>query len=94
MGTPGDVFESPAAREVSPSVLFENSRNLASSSCGLRLEATGATMVPERDMRREPQNSSTHVPCFLQGVGVFDHTGGTYSHNVTRVSAQSCSVSF
>ena len=38
-------------------------------------------MVPERDMSREPQNSSTHVPCFLQGAGVFDHTGGTYSHN-------------
>ena len=35
-GTPGNVFESLLAREVSPSVLLENSRNLASSSCGLR----------------------------------------------------------
>ena len=34
MGTSGNVFESPPARGLS-SALFENSRNLASSSCGL-----------------------------------------------------------
>ena len=32
-------------------------------------------------MKREQQNSSTHLPCFQSGAGVFDHTRGTYSHN-------------
>ena len=81
MGTPGDVFESLPAQEVSPSVLFKNSKNLATSSCGLRPEATGATLVPEIDMRREPQNSSKHGTNFQRGTGVLDHTGGTFSHH-------------
>ena len=43
MGTRGNVFESLPAREGPPSALFENSRNLASSSRGLRLDITGNT---------------------------------------------------
>ena len=31
-------------------------------------------------MRREPQNSSIPVSRFQRGAGVYDHTGGTYSH--------------
>ena len=38
-------------------------------------------MVPGREVRREPQNSSIPVPRFQRGAGGFDHTGGTYSHN-------------
>ena len=38
-------------------------------------------MVAEREMRREPQNSSTPVPRFQKGAGIVDLTGGTYSHN-------------
>ena len=51
--------------------IFENSRNLASSSRGKRPEATEVTITLEREMEREPQKFvNTH----------FDHTGGTYSH--------------
>ena len=32
-------------------------------------------------MRREPRNSSISEPRFQRGAGVYDHTGGTYSHN-------------
>ena len=32
-------------------------------------------------MRREPPNSSIPVPHFQRVAGVYDHTGGTYSHN-------------
>ena len=37
-------------------------------------------MVPEREMRREPENSSIPVPRFQRGDGILNHTGGTYSH--------------
>ena len=48
MGTPRNFFESLLARGP-PSALFENARNLASSSPGLRPDITGNTTVPERD---------------------------------------------
>ena len=32
-------------------------------------------------MRRELQNSPIPVPRFQRGAGVYDHTGGTYSHS-------------
>ena len=35
----------------------------------------------EREVHREPQNSSLPVPRFQRSAGVLDHTGGTYSHN-------------
>ena len=62
MGTSGNVFESLPAREGPPSAIFENSRNLASSSRGLRPDNTRNTTVPEREMRREPRKSSIPVP--------------------------------
>ena len=64
IGTSGNVFESLFAREGSSSAVFENSRNLAASSCGLRPETTGKAMVLEREVTREPQNSSITVPRF------------------------------
>ena len=51
MGTSANVFESLLDREGPPSALFENSRNFASSSRGLRPDITGNTMVPEKGMR-------------------------------------------
>ena len=67
-----NVFESLPARQGQPSNLFENSRNLASSSPGLRLNITGNTMVPEREVRREPQDSSIPVPRFQKGAGIVE----------------------
>ena len=81
IGTSGIFFECLLAREGPPSSLFNNSRNLTSSSRGLRLDITGKTTVPERETRREPQNSSILVPRFQSGAGFVDHTGGTCSHN-------------
>ena len=66
LGTSGNVSESPA-REGPPSALFENSKNLASSR-GSRPDITGNTTVPEREIRREPRNSSILVPRFQSGV--------------------------
>ena len=54
-------FESVPVREGPPSALFENSRNLASSSRGLGPDITGKATVPERETRREPENSSIPV---------------------------------
>ena len=58
-----------------------SSKNLASSSRGFRPDFTRNTTVPEREMRREPQNSSIPVPRFQRVAGMLHHTGGTYSHN-------------
>ena len=62
-------------------MLFEKSRNVASSSCGLRPEATRPTMVSEKDETRATEifDTCTLLP---KGASVFDHTGGTYSHSV------------
>ena len=80
MDTPGNVFERLPAREGPPSALFENSKNLASSFDKLRPDMSGSTMVPEKEMRREPQNSSIPVPRFRSGGGILNHTGGIFSH--------------
>ena len=80
MGSSGNVFESPPAREGTFSALVQNSRKLASSCCGLRPDTTRNLMVSKREVKREPQNSSIPVPRFQRGAGVLDHTGGTYSH--------------
>ena len=53
MGTSGNVFESLLAREGPLSALFENSRNLESSSRGLRPDITGNTMVDESHRIRQ-----------------------------------------
>ena len=81
VGTSGNVFERPPARVGPPSALFENTENFASSSRGLRPDIVGNTMSPEREMRREPQDSSILVPRFRRGGGILNHIGGTYSHH-------------
>ena len=63
------------------SALFNNSKNFATSSQELRPDSEGNTKRPEREMRREPQNSSIPVPRFQSRGGLLNHTGGTYSHS-------------
>ena len=78
------IFQRLLAREGPSSAIFENSRNLASSSSGLG-QATTENMVEHgRGVIREPQSSAIPTPRFNQGVATlnpFSHTGGTYSHN-------------
>ena len=80
VGTSGIVFERLPAREGRTSSLFDNSKNLASSSHGLRPDIPGNTKRPEREMKREPQDSLIPVPRFQSVGGFLNHTGGTYSH--------------
>ena len=61
MDTSGNVFESLLAREGPSSALFDNSKNLASSSCGV---GSGNTMEYDRGVRRDPQSSSIPTPTF------------------------------
>ena len=63
-------FERPPAREGRTSTLFNNSKNLASSSQETRPDIPGNTKRPKSEMRREPQNSSILVPRFQSGGGV------------------------
>ena len=76
-------FESLPARGEPSSTVFNNSKNLASSSQELRLDIAGNTLVPERVMRREPKNSSIPVPRFQNRSGIVNNTGGNYSHGGT-----------
>ena len=84
MGSLGNVFESLLAREGPSSALFENSQNLASSSCGLRYGTTGYIVKHERGVRQEPESSTIPTPRFNQGVATMNpmsHIGGTFSLN-------------
>ena len=81
VGTSGNVFERLLAREGRTSTIFDDSKNLASSSLKLGPDAEGNTKRREIEMIREPQNSSIPVPRIQRGAGVYDHTGGTYSHS-------------
>ena len=84
VGTLGNVFGSVPAREGPSSDLFENARNLASSSCGLGSGAAGNTSEHGRVARQEPHSSSIPTTRFNQGIANLNslsHTGGTYSRN-------------
>ena len=78
--TSGNVFERLPAREGQTFTLFNNSKNLASSSQELRPDIPRNTKRPESEMRREPQKSPIPVPRFQSGGGMLNHTGGTYSN--------------
>ena len=80
LGTTGNVLERLPAREGLPSALFENSSNLASSAHELRPDISGNRMVPERENKREPQNSAIPVPRFQSGGGTLNRTGGNRPH--------------
>ena len=64
IGTSGNVFKCLPARDGPSSSIFENSRKLASSSCGL---TSGNIMEHGRGVRRDPQSSSIPTPRFNQG---------------------------
>ena len=61
--------------------LFNNSKNLASSSQELGPDTEGNTKRPADEMIREPQHSFVPLPRFQSGGGLLNHTGGTYSHS-------------
>ena len=50
-GTSGNVFGNPLARDGPSSAFFENSKNVASSSFGLRQSKTGYIMEHEEGVR-------------------------------------------
>ena len=62
LGTPGNVFESLLVRGEPSSAHFENSKNLASSSCGLRAVDRGKIKEQGEGMRQEPQSSTIPIP--------------------------------
>ena len=76
-----NVFERLFAREGLPTALFNNSKNLASSSQELRPDIPGNTKLAESEMRRKPQNLSIPVPRFQSGGGLLNRSGGTHSHS-------------
>ena len=59
VGTSGNVFESPPAREGTFSALFQNSRKLASSCCGLRPDTARNLLVYERSEARAAEFVNT-----------------------------------
>ena len=83
MGTSGNVFERPPAQEGPSSAHFENSLNLASSSCGLGQGTTGNILGHGGRVRKGPQSSAipSHVFFRVATLISFSHTGGTYCHS-------------
>ena len=72
MGTSGNVFASLPARDGPSSALFENSRNVASSSYRLGPGNAGNVVEHGRGMRREPHSSSLPTPRFNQGFATLN----------------------
>ena len=75
----GNVFERPTVQEGQQSTMFNNSKNLASSSQELGHDIT-ETGRKERERKSEPLNTPILSPHFQSRSGTLDHTGGTYSH--------------
>ena len=65
LGSSGNVFERLPARK-GLHVFFDNSKNLASSSCEL---GSGNTVEHGKGVRRDPQSSSKPAHHFTQGLG-------------------------
>ena len=84
LGSARHVFEGLPARGEPSSALFENSKNLASSSFGLRPLDTGNIAEREEGVRKELHNRSTPTPRFASTFTTWNllhRTGGTYSQN-------------
>ena len=78
MGTSGNFFERLPDREGPPSALFDNSKNLASSSRGLRPDITGNNGTGKGNETGTAEFVNT---CTTQrGGGILNRTGGIYSH--------------
>ena len=63
MGTSGHVFERPLAQEGRSSTVFNNSKNLASSSCGLKQSDTGKIMKQSGLRVESPSGLNGHRAC-------------------------------
>ena len=72
-GIMGKVFERPPVQEELPSTVFQNSKNLASSSQDLRPDISGTA--------RKSLNTPTRSPHFQSRSGMSNHTGETHSHS-------------
>ena len=68
----GNVFERPPAEEGQSSIIFNNSKNLASSSQDLRLDISATA---RRDMKRESLNTPMQSPHFQSRSGILDYSG-------------------
>ena len=80
-GVAGNVFERPPAQEGLSSTIFNNSKNLASSSQKLRLGTVETARKRDSEMKRESLNPSVPSNHFQSRSGMLNHTVGTYSHN-------------
>ena len=76
-GILGNVIERPPVQEGLSATILNNSKNLASSSQGLRPDVAETA---RREMKRESLNTSIQSPHFQSRSGMLNHTGGTYSH--------------
>ena len=79
LGTSGNVFEGLPARGEPSSALFENEKNLASSSCGLKSIGTGKIVEPRGG--QEAQDSTNPTPRFVTEFSTWNpqyRAGGTY----------------
>ena len=76
-GIMGNVFERPPAQVGLSSIIFHNSKNLASSSQVLRPDISETAW---REMKRESLTTPTQSPQFQSRSGILDRASGTYSH--------------
>ena len=72
-GIRGNVVERPPAQEGLSSTLFNNSKDLASSSQGMRPDTTEITRKIESEMKRKSLNTSVPSPHFQSGSGMMDY---------------------
>ena len=84
LGTAGHVFQSLSARGEPSSAFFENSKNLASSSCRLEPIDTGNIAEQREGPRQRPQNHTMPTPRCARMFSTWNPlygTGGTYPQN-------------
>ena len=82
LGTSGNVFERLPGREGRTSTLFDDSKNLASSSLQTGPDGTETARKRDSEMNRDSLNTSIPSPHFQSRSGMLNHIGGTYWHNV------------
>ena len=75
-GIMGNVFERPPAQEGQSSTIFNNSKNLASSSRNVRLNVAETA---RRDMKKS-LNTPIQPSHFQSRSGILDRTSETHSH--------------
>ena len=74
-------IERPPAQEGLSPTIFNNSKNLASSSQELRPLTLPKQQGKVSEMKRETQNAAIPSHHFQSRRGMLNHTGGYYSHN-------------